>query len=137
MTFPVTRNRLGNAANPHQGRSKKVLCVCSAGLLRSPTTAWVLSNDPFNFNTRAVGTAKDYALVPIDGVHVAWADDIIVMDDTQKRIVEDIVRDLDENLGLTYTPTIHVFNIPDNFGFRDPQLVEIITDKCHEIFKTE
>lgn len=29
------RNAMGNAANPYQGNYKKVLCVCSAGLLRS------------------------------------------------------------------------------------------------------
>lgn len=27
-------NRLGNADNPYQDRYKRVLCVCSAGLLR-------------------------------------------------------------------------------------------------------
>jgi predicted protein tyrosine phosphatase len=31
-------NRLGNCKNYHQGKFKRVLCVCSAGLLRSPTT---------------------------------------------------------------------------------------------------
>ena len=50
-------NRLGNSKNPYQGDFKKVLCVCSAGLLRSPTAAWVLSNAPFNFNTREIGRA--------------------------------------------------------------------------------
>ena len=43
-------NRLANTQNKYQGKYKKVLCVCSAGLLRSPTAALVLSQEPFNFN---------------------------------------------------------------------------------------
>ncbi len=65
----MTFNRLHNMRNPHQGSNKKVLCVCSAGLLRSPTLAWILSNEPFNFNTRAVGTSSEYALIVLDEVH--------------------------------------------------------------------
>lgn len=48
-------NRIANASNKFQGSYKRVLCVCSAGLLRSPTAALVLSKDPYNFNTRACG----------------------------------------------------------------------------------
>ena len=31
-------------------KHRRVLCVCSAGMLRSATMAWVLSNSPYNFN---------------------------------------------------------------------------------------
>ena len=61
-----TMNRLANTHNPYQGDFKKVLCVCSAGLLRSPSTAFVLSQDPFNFNTIAAGINEDYALIVVD-----------------------------------------------------------------------
>ena len=57
-----TFNKLANTRNPYQGTSKRVLCVCSAGLLRSPTIAWILSNPPFNFNTRAAGVSLEYVL---------------------------------------------------------------------------
>lgn len=40
-------NRKHMMKHPSQGDFKKVLCVCSGGLLRSPTVAWVLSNPPF------------------------------------------------------------------------------------------
>lgn len=49
-------NRAFVIGNSAQGRFRKVLCVCSAGVLRSPTAAWVFSNAPFNFNTRSAGT---------------------------------------------------------------------------------
>ncbi len=41
----INRNRWGNIDNPYQGSAKKVLCVCSAGMLRSPTAANVLYVD--------------------------------------------------------------------------------------------
>ena len=40
-----TLNQLANINNPYQGKSKKVLCLCSAGLLRSPTAANVLHRE--------------------------------------------------------------------------------------------
>lgn len=66
-------NRAFVVGNSAQGRFRKVLCVCSAGVLRSPTAAWVFSNAPFNCNTRSAGT-EDCALVRVDaeklGCHV-------------------------------------------------------------------
>lgn len=135
----VTRNRLGNVANGYQGHFKKVLCVCSAGLLRSPTCAEVLARDPFNFNTRAVGTSQEYALVPIDLVHLAWADEIVVMGKDQEQIITKMQLELEEQgRGFTYYDIVpvHNFNIPDNFGFRDPTLVRLLTEKAYEVFGT-
>lgn len=74
-----TMNRLDNARNEFQGEYKRVLCVCSAGLLRSPTTAVVLSSEPYNFNTRAAGLVREFALVPVDKVLLFWADEIVCM----------------------------------------------------------
>ena len=69
-------NQLANVGNPFQGKAKKVLCVCSAGLLRSPTLANVLHRQ-FGFNTRAVGYCQEYALIPISQALIWWADEIV------------------------------------------------------------
>ena len=124
----VSRNRLGNATNPYQGDYKKVLCVCSAGLLRSPTAAWVLSRDPWNYNTRAVGYSEEYALMVLDGAHLTWADEVCVMDNTQKRVVENMM----EEYGLS--KPVHVLNVDDDYAYRDPELVELLTNKFMELF---
>ena len=47
----------GVHSNEYQGDYKRVLTVCSANMLRSPTIAHVLSAEPYNFNTRSAGTA--------------------------------------------------------------------------------
>ncbi len=117
----VTRNRLGNATNPYQGDFKRVLCVCSAGLLRSPTLAWVLSQDPYNYNTRAVGWNGDFALIPIDEAHITWADQIVFVEPSVERGVRSITQDL-----YIDGKELITLNIPDNFEYRNPKLVEII-----------
>ena len=55
MPADFLMNRIANSTNPFQKDYKRVLCVCSAGLLRSPTAAYVLSQAPYNYNTRAAG----------------------------------------------------------------------------------
>jgi predicted protein tyrosine phosphatase len=112
-------NRLHNCKNPHQGPYKKVLSVCSAGLLRSPTIAWVLSQDPYNYNTRACGI-HDYALVPLDQVLLTWADEIVCVQSDH----EVVVRKLLEDCGLK-TPVFNLL-IPDKFEYRNPELIEMI-----------
>lgn len=111
-------NRLANCTNPWQGKFKKVLCVCSAGLLRSPTAALVLSQEPFNFNTRAAGLTKEFALVPVDKVLLAWADEIVCMTEEQAEELRLLLGDKEK--------PIVVLNIEDSFAYRDPALIDAI-----------
>lgn len=124
-------NRLHNVNNPNQGDAKRVLCVCSAGLLRSPTIAWILSNKPFNFNTRSAGAAEGYALVLVDEVLLKWADVIVFADQDHKRMLSYQYKDAIENMET------HVLNIPDMYAFRDPKLVTMAKRKLKEIFPTD
>lgn len=115
-------NRIHNCKNEHQGKAKKVLCCCSAGLLRSPTAMIVLSQDPFNFNTRAVGLEESYALIPIDRALAYWADEIVVM--TRRHAMTAQIL-LDE---WELSRPIKTLNIPDEFARMDPVLVKMIKD---------
>lgn len=124
----VTRNRLGNVTNPYQGDFKKVLCVCSAGLLRSPTAAWVLSRDPWNFNTRAVGYSEEYALVVLDAVQLAWADEVVVFDKNHHKGVK---RLLEEH---GWEKPVHNLNVPDEFSYREQPLVDMLTERFKELY---
>ena len=121
-------NRLHNTRNPNQGSAKKVLCVCSAGLLRSPTLAWILSNDPFNFNTRAVGTSDNYALIVLDEVQLQWADAVVFVDDSN------YITACYEHKELIDNMEHYVLQIPDVYQFRHPKLVEIATEQLKEVF---
>jgi len=117
-------NRLGNSSNSFQGKFKRVLCVCSAGLLRSPTAAVVLSQAPYNFNTRAAGIVEDFALIPVDQVLLAWADEVVCMTPEQK---DDIAGKL-KAAGRPDTNII-CLDIEDSFAYRDPKLMKMIKEK--------
>lgn len=123
------RNRIYNAHNPAQGHYKRVLCLCSAGLLRSPTTALVLSQPPFNFNTRAAGLEDSYALIRTDHALIEWADEIVCMTEQHHQMLMAKFPDLDK--------PVAVLRIPDDYQYRDPELVRIITEKCNIIFGAE
>lgn len=113
------RNRLHNCKNPHQGRAKKVLAVCSAGLLRSPTVAARLIAR--GYNARSCGADSSFALIPLDPVLVEWADEILVMDDYQKRLVRGCW-----TAASVIDKPIHTLNIPDSFGYMDSELVSLV-----------
>ena len=116
-------NRIANLRNPYQGNEKKVLALCSAGLLRSPTVAWVLSNPPYNYNTRAAGTETDYALIPLDDALIEWADEIVCVNPNNTNTLKWWAEQNDVDLTGKLIVTL---DIPDQYRRRDPKLVAII-----------
>jgi predicted protein tyrosine phosphatase len=116
--------RLMNVGNGHQGAYKRVLCVCTAGLLRSPTSAFVLSMEPFNFNTRCAGVDPTMALVPVDSVLLAWADEVVCMTAEHAGILSK----------MTDKPIL-CLGIPDDYAYRDPELMKMIGEKYTELSK--
>ena len=109
-------NRKWNCKNPHQTNAERVLCVCSAGLLRSPSVANIMAQK--GFNTRAAGLEKDFALIPVDDVLLEWADSVVVMDFTQA-----------EHISEMFNGDIYNFNLPDEFEWMHPELVELIEQR--------
>ena len=114
------KNQLANVGNKFQGKAKKVLCICSAGLLRSPTVANVLHKE-FGFNTRAVGACKQFALIPISQALIWWADEIVFVN--MEAFDELDQEELDEitEVGVRVT----VLNIEDDFEFGDKELEQM------------
>ena len=109
-------NRFYNCKNPYQGDTKKVLCVCSAGLLRSPTAAIVLHRE-YGYNTRSCGMDIGHALIPFDEVLAEWADEIVVMDAYQKtQVPED------------YQDKVIVLGVKDSYPYMDDLLQKAILD---------
>ena len=118
----ATRNQLGNSKNPYQGDTNKVLCCCSAGLLRSPTLASVL-NIEHGYNTRACGIEESYALIPLSHQLLFWADEICCMDETQRQVIQTAMT----MLNVPDRP-IHVLNVPDIYGYGDEKLRELLLE---------
>lgn len=133
-------NRLANCNNTFQGDHKKVLCVCSAGMLRSPTAAHILSSAPYNFNTRAVGTVPEYALIPIDEALVVWADVIICMDEKQASVVNEIQQDIVTRFtGMNdfVQKPVYIVDIDDDYEYRNPKLVSMLQTQFLKMFEED
>lgn len=115
--------RMGVYSNQYQGHYKKVLTVCSAGILRSATAAHILAAEPYNFNTRNVGTAS-YALIPLSEDLLMWADEIVCMEKEHtvavlKKMVEWMIPE----------KPVHTLNIEDIYEYRHPTLIQLIREK--------
>lgn len=117
------KNALWNCKNPNQGDFLKILCLCSAGLLRSPTIVWVLTRET-DHNCRAAGV-NDYALIQCDEVLVEWADLIICSD-------SDVWNTFKNNFNTDKEPLN--LNIPDNFNYREPELIKLIETELEKLF---
>lgn len=116
-----TRNQLHNINNKFQGKTKKVLTVCSAGLLRSATLQNVLISE-LGYNVRNCGT-EDYALIPISEALVLWADEIVFVEEYNFSRMESELKKLD------VIKKCHVLCIPDVFNFNEPELRNICLDQ--------
>lgn len=117
-----TRNRLGNCKNPYQGDSKRVLTVCSAGLLRSPTAAHVLAQE-YGYNTRSCGISDEFALIRLDQVLLHWADELVFMERSQLKAAT--MRFPDDQI----VSRAVVLDIPDNFSYMDEDLQRLIRER--------
>jgi predicted protein tyrosine phosphatase len=104
----------GNLHNAYQGKYKRVLCVCTGGILRSATAAEVLSHS-YNCNTRACGIRGDLSLVPISRRLVEWADEIVCFEPWHC-----------EALRTMTDKPIYCLGIDDGYAFRDADLIELI-----------
>lgn len=118
-------SKLRDTPNRFQGAYKKVLCVCSAGILRSPTTAWVLGMEPYNYNTRSVGVTPEHALIPLTSVHLSWCDEIVVMESWMADIVKEMGKSV---LSFAKKPII-ILGIEDLYCYRDIELISLIKMK--------
>jgi len=126
----ATMNQLHNISNKYQTSAKKVLSVCSAGMLRSPTIANVL-NQEYSYNTRSCGI-HDYALIPISEALIRWADEIIFVDyetyETTDNETSNLIK-IQQELGTK----IIILSIPDNYEWNDKQLVHLISEQYKAI----
>jgi protein-tyrosine phosphatase len=115
-------------ANPYQGSTKRLLFVCSAGLLRSATAANLYANK--GYNTRSAGSHV-YALIPISANLIYWADKIFFVNEENylaatEKFEGDKINDVLQSKCVT-------LDIPDRFSYNDPELVKCLEDQIGEI----
>ena len=115
--------KMGVISNQFQGDYKKVLMVCSAGILRSATAAHILAGDPWNLNTRNAGTAS-YALIPVTEDLLQWADEVVCMETDHAILVRN--KYLEYQLPVRRIITL---GIEDIYEYRNRTLIKLIKEK--------
>lgn len=120
LSDQIRHCRDGVVRNPYQGTDKKVLFVCSMGILRSATAARIYGR---KHNTRCAGTWGD-ALVPLTPVLLAWAQEIVFVNEANYK---QAVGEFGEEI-FTETPT-RVLNIPDKYPHMDPNLIAAFVEQ--------
>ena len=98
------------------GEHRHVLFVCSRNQWRSPTAERIWKNHP-GISVRSAGTSPN-ARHPASGEDIRWADVIFVMEQKHKN------RLLATFGALMEHKEIHVLDIPDDYRYMDPELVE-------------
>ena len=104
-----------------------VLFVCSKNQWRSPTGESVYRKDS-RLSVRSAGTAKS-AKRTISLSDIRWADIILVMEDKHRARLRAQYRD-----EVRYK-SLHVLDIPDDYRYMDPDLVEILRDKVEPLLE--
>ena len=97
-----------------------VLFVCSRNLWRSPTAERLFARDP-RLAVRSAGVAPA-ARRRVTAADVTWADRVLVMERSHRRRLAERFPD---ELAAT---TVHVLEIPDDYGLMDPELVALLED---------
>lgn len=95
-----------------------VLFVCSRNQWRSPTAEQIWRKHP-GINARSAGTSAS-ARHCVSTQDIGWADLILVMEDQHR------ARLLAQHGRALKHKSIHVLDIPDEYGYMDPDLVELL-----------
>lgn len=125
----MSRNQFSVVENKWQGNAVRVLFVCSAGILRSPTAAIHFATTQ-GWNTRAVGIDHNFALIPVSEALMNWADVIFVMTPDQRLTLK-------FRFGDEFSDKIFCLHIDDNFAFMEPKLISFLEVSMEQIMKTD
>lgn len=117
--------RQGNLMSATDKIRRNLLFVCSRNQWRSPTAEKVWRNHPA-LAVRSAGTSAG-ARRRVTWDDLAWADVILVME-TKHR----------QRLAADFGPalagkTVHVLDIPDEYRYMDPELVELLETAVAEL----
>ena len=97
----------------------KIMFVCSMNQWRSPTAEKIYSDKP-SVVARSAGTNKG-ARRSVRSSDLVWADLVLVMEQKHKQRV------MAAFPGEMKFKTLHVLDIPDDYQYMDPELIEEIT----------
>ena len=103
------------------GQPMNLLFICSRNQWRSPTAEEIWRKHP-EYNCRSAGTSPK-AKRTVSPADIRWADAIFVMEKKHRnRLLAEFTRLLDHK-------PVYVLDIPDDYHYMDPELIEELQDK--------
>lgn len=106
----------------------KVVFVCSQNRLRSPTAENVFGNYR-GINVRSAGL-DPHAKIHLSSDMIKWSDIIFVMEKTHLEKIKS------KYPGMLKGKKIICLNIPDEYDFMQPQLIDILKEKVPKHLKS-
>jgi len=116
--------------NQFQGAETRVVFVCSAGLLRSPTAARIAGQ--YGINARSAGSHLRLALTPLSANLIKWANWVVFMNSENELETKLNIPDVDL-LEELQSKSI-VWDIEDDYDYMDKGLVCALRMKIEETF---
>ena len=104
----------------------KILFLCGRNQWRSPTAEMIFRDDP-RMSVRSAGVSESsrHRLTQKD---LQWADWVLVMEKKYRSRILDRFRDLDD------LPKIDSLDIPDDYEFMSPELIELLRDSVEHFW---
>jgi len=112
-------------ANQFQSKAKRLLFVCSVGMLRSPTAQMVASQK--GHNARACGSDTEIALIPLSCNLINWADTIVFM--TNENLKQALATFAPVGYDIDINEKSVVWHIVDDYSWGDNVLWGILSEK--------
>lgn len=106
---------------------RRVLFLCSRHRLRSPTAATVFASWP-GVEVDSAGLADD-ADTPLSSDQLAWADLIVVMENTHRRRLQS------RHGAQLRGKRVVCLDIPDRYDYMQPELVELLLRKAGPLLR--
>lgn len=101
---------------------RRILFLCSQNKLRSPTAEAIFA-DTSGVDVDSAGLNHD-AVVPLSPEQIEWADLIFVMERSHRNKLTKRFRK------YLAGQRVVVLDIPDDYDYMDPTLVELIKSRC-------
>lgn len=131
IDYPRTTNRqlTQEEATSKMNDRLNVLFVCSRNQWRSPTAEQVWRKHP-QVAARSAGTSPN-ARHKVSVEDIRWASVLLVMEEKHKsRLTAEFTRMLENK-------PIHVLDIPDDYKYMDPELIEILEQSVPSLLGLE
>lgn len=131
LSDEIKQARFGAVSNPYQGKDRKVLFVCSMGILRSATGARIYAH---KYNTRCAGT-YDEALIQVSIPLLSWADHIVFVhkDNYQQAVQFCYDHAESDQFPHEVMDKSFVLTIPDQYEHMHPEIIKAYNEQYEPV----